>query len=119
MDNQGDARDRCKQCGKMREDTPSGQFSFCPDGHGRLHPPIGQPPSTTELIQRLRASSGNAWDNVPDVRKFIAEMRGQDKADESTEWKAADYSDESEPSLFSQLLGLFENSPARFGEDWD
>lgn len=28
----------CPECGKRRINTPSG--SVCPDGHGRLHPPI-------------------------------------------------------------------------------
>lgn len=118
-------RDTCQECGKMRTNTPTGQYSVCPDGHGKLHPPIGQPPSTTELIRRLRASSGNAWDRVPYVRKAIAEMRGQDEADESTEWTAADEPDEpDEPEAsgggsLMQLFGLFEGSPIAFGGDWE
>lgn len=32
--------DRCKECGKHLENTPSGLFSLCPAGHGKLMPPI-------------------------------------------------------------------------------
>jgi hypothetical protein len=43
---------------------------------------LDQPKSTDELIGNLRESSGNAWDQVPDVRAELAYMRGQDEADE-------------------------------------
>jgi len=38
-----------------------------------------------ELFKNLRESSGNAWDDVLDVRGELADMRGSDDADESQE----------------------------------
>jgi hypothetical protein len=38
--------------------------------------------TTDELLAKLRESSGNAWDEVVDVRAELAEMRGSDDADE-------------------------------------
>jgi uncharacterized membrane protein len=38
-----------------------------------------------ELLKNLRQSSGNAWDDVLDVRAELADMRGSDDADESQE----------------------------------
>ena len=38
--------------------------------------------TTAELLKRLRESSGNAWDDVLDVRAELADMRGSDEADE-------------------------------------
>ena len=38
-----------------------------------------------ELLKNLRESSGNAWDDVLDVRAELADMRGSDDADESQE----------------------------------
>jgi hypothetical protein len=38
--------------------------------------------TTAEMLTRLRESSGNAWDDVVDVRAELAEMRGSDDADE-------------------------------------
>jgi len=35
-----------------------------------------------ELLKNLRESSGNAWDDVLDVRAELADMRGSDDADE-------------------------------------
>ena len=35
-----------------------------------------------ELLKNLRESSGNAWDDVLDVRGELADMRGSDDADE-------------------------------------
>ena len=35
-----------------------------------------------ELLASLRESSGNAWDDVLDVRAELADMRGSDDADE-------------------------------------
>jgi hypothetical protein len=32
--------ENCKECGTPLENTPSGQFSACPKGHGKLHPRI-------------------------------------------------------------------------------
>ena len=38
--------------------------------------------TTAELLANLRRSSGNAWDDVVDVRAELADMRGTDDADE-------------------------------------
>jgi hypothetical protein len=41
--------------------------------------------TTAELLANLRKSSGNAWDDVVDVRAELADMRGTDNADEFQE----------------------------------
>ena len=38
-----------------------------------------------ELLKNLRESSGNAWDDVLDVRGELADMRGSGDADEPQE----------------------------------
>lgn len=37
-----------------------------------------QPKSTADLLRNLREASGNAWDDVVDVRAELADMRGTD-----------------------------------------
>jgi hypothetical protein len=39
--------DKCKECGADLVNTPSGQFSTCPNGHGKLMPPIMPKPFDT------------------------------------------------------------------------
>lgn len=62
--------------------------------------------TTEELLKRLRAAGGNAWDGA-DVRAELAEMRGTDEALE-----------DDHPSVM-ELFGLFKDSPEKFGEGFE
>lgn len=44
--------DNCKECGRPLENTPSGQFSMCPVGHGKLMPPIVPRPFDIKEVPR-------------------------------------------------------------------
>ena len=39
--------DKCNECGSDLVNTPSGQFSTCPKGHGKLKPPVMPKPFDT------------------------------------------------------------------------
>jgi hypothetical protein len=44
--------DKCNECGTPLENTPSGQFSACPKGHGKLHPRIMVKPFDIKEVPR-------------------------------------------------------------------
>jgi len=48
--------EKCNECGTPLENTPSGQFSACPKGHGRLHPRIIVKPFDIKEVPREVAS---------------------------------------------------------------
>ena len=67
--------DKCKECKADLVNTPSGQFSVCPNGHGKLMPPIMPKPFDTIAVPRTVA--------------FCPECGGQLEA-ECNEWTMVD-----------------------------
>ena len=47
--------DKCPECGSDLVNTPSGQFSTCPKGHGKLKPPVMPKPFDTLEVPRTIA----------------------------------------------------------------
>lgn len=67
--------DKCDECGADLINTPSGQFSTCPKGHGKLKPPVMPKPFDTV--------------EVPESIAVCPECEGQLVA-ECCEWSMAD-----------------------------
>lgn len=56
--------DTCTECDTPLMNTPSGQFSVCPNGHGKLHPPVMLKPFDTKAIPRVIAVCPECDGNV-------------------------------------------------------